>query len=76
MFGKVSRGETPPGDGRRPSLRREIALLLAIKVVLLYGLWFLFFSEPQLKKMTEGMDPDRVAATLIAPTPSAAPNNP
>lgn len=46
-------------------LRREIVLMLAIKAALLYGLWFAFFSEPQLPRMTEGMDPARVASTLI-----------
>lgn len=76
MFGKVSRGETPPGDGRRPSLRREIALMLAVKVTLLYGIWFLFFSEPQLKKMTEGMDPDRVAASIASPNTTTPTSNP
>lgn len=55
-------------------LRREIALMLAIKAVLLYGIWFAFFSEPQLPKMTEGMDPGRVASTLIPPT--TTPSNP
>ncbi|MBU1236499.1 MAG: hypothetical protein KJ634_10865 [Gammaproteobacteria bacterium] len=76
MPGKVSRGETPPGNGRRPSLRREIALMLAVKVALLYGIWFLFFSEPQLKKMTEGMDPDRVAASIVSPTTTTRTPNP
>lgn len=76
MSGKVSRGETPPGDGRRPSLRREIALMLAVKVVLLCGIWFLFFSEPQLKKMTEGMDPDRVAASIVSPNTTTQIPNP
>lgn len=61
---------------RHPQLRREIAVMLAIKAALLYGLWFVFFSEPQLPKMTEGMDPNRVAATLIAPTPTAAQQHP
>jgi hypothetical protein len=76
MFEKVSRGDTPPGAGRRPSLRREIALMLAIKVALLYGLWFLFFSEPQLKKMTEGMDPDKVAASIVSPSTTVTNSNP
>jgi hypothetical protein len=76
MAEKVSPGGTPPGDGRRLSLRREIALMLAVKVALLYGLWFLFFSEPQLKKMTEGMDPDRVAASIVSPNTTAQTPNP
>lgn len=61
------------------SFSREIAWLLAIKAVVLYVIWYAFFSEPQLEKMTEGLDPDHVAATLITPnTPevSTPPLNP
>ena len=57
-------------------LRREIALMLAIKAALLYAIWFAFFSEPQLPKMTEGMDPGRVASTLIPPKTTAHTPNP
>lgn len=57
-------------------LRREIALMLSIKAMLLYGIWFAFFSEPQLPKMTEGMDPDRVASTLIPPKTTITSPNP
>jgi hypothetical protein len=58
---------------RLPKLRREIAIALAVKVAVLYGLWFAFFSHPQLPKMTDGMEPDRVAAALIStpPTPTS-----
>jgi hypothetical protein len=61
---------------RHPQLRREIAVMLAVKAAVLFGIWLVFFSEPQLPKMTEGMDPARVAANLIAPTTSVAPHNP
>jgi len=61
---------------RHPQLRREIALMLAVKVALLYGIWFAFFSEPQLKKMTEGMDPGRVATSLIPPKTTTTTPNP
>jgi hypothetical protein len=57
-------------------LRREIALMLAIKAMLLYGIWLAFFSEPQLPKMTAGMDPGRVAATLIPPKTTITSRNP
>lgn len=57
-------------------LRREIALMLAIKAVLLFGIWHAFFSEPQVPKMTEGMDPDRVAANLVPSIPKTIPPNP
>jgi hypothetical protein len=55
----------------RHGLGREIALALALKLLLLYGLWALFFSQPQLAKMSAGMDPSRVAAAVVA-----APANP
>jgi hypothetical protein len=54
----------------RKTLGREIALALAVKLLLLYGLWYVFFSHPALHSMTEGMNPDRVAAALIAPPAS------
>jgi hypothetical protein len=57
--------------GRKP-LAREIVLTLALKLLLLYGLWAAFFSQPLLPKMTEGMDPGRVAAVLVAAPPTPA----
>jgi hypothetical protein len=63
---------------RLPKLRREIAVMLTVKSIALYGLWFAFFSHPQLPKMTEGMKPSRVAAALIntPPTPTNERANP
>ncbi len=57
-------------DGAKKILRREIAIALVIKLLVLYGLWYFFFSHPSIRGMTEGMDPDRVAAALIAPSPT------
>ncbi len=59
-------------------LIRHIVWVLALKVLLLYGLWKAFFSAPVLPKMTEGMDPGRVAAALVAPgvDPSAPAGGP
>jgi len=51
----------------RLNLKREIVLALVVKLMVLYGLWYAFFSEPELKKMSVGLDPERVAETLIAP---------
>lgn len=51
--------------GARKTLGREIALTLAVKLLLLYGIWHVFFSHPTLHSMIEGMDPDRVAARLV-----------
>lgn len=50
-------------------LAREIALTLAIKGVLLYGIWAAFFSQPSIDSMIDGMEPDRVSAAI---TTSAA----
>lgn len=62
------------GPPRRTRLlRREIAALLAIKALLLYGIWCAFFSDPVLPKMTEGMDPARVANAIVATPPAARP---
>ncbi|WP_426342301.1 cytochrome oxidase putative small subunit CydP [Pseudoduganella sp. S-14] len=38
----------PPG---RHSLALTITIALAVKALLLYGLWYAFFSHPQTKKM-------------------------
>jgi hypothetical protein len=57
-------------------LRREIALMLAIKALLLFGIWHAFFSEPQVPKMTEGMNPDRVAANLFSSIQKTTTPNP
>ncbi|MEW6512589.1 MAG: cytochrome oxidase putative small subunit CydP [Pseudomonadota bacterium] len=51
----------------RSPLGREIAAMLAVKMFVLYGIWNAFFSQPVLPKMIQGMDPDRVAAVLVAP---------
>ena len=56
--------------GAKKTLRLEIAVALAIKLLVLYGLWYFFFSHPAIHGMTEGMDPNRVAAALIAPPPT------
>jgi hypothetical protein len=56
--------------GARKTLHLEITVALAIKLLVLYGLWYFFFSHPAIHGMTDGMDPDRVAAALIAPPPA------
>ena len=55
--------------GAKKTLRIEITVALALKLLVLYGLWYFFFSQPAIHSMTEGMDSDRVAAMLIAPPP-------
>jgi hypothetical protein len=54
----------------KSKLGREIALLLAAKIALLVAIRAAFFSDPVLPKMTEGMDPGRVAAAIVAPAPN------
>jgi len=50
-------------------LGREIALLLVVKLGVLYALWLAFFSQPAIRGMSEGMDPQRVATAVVsAPT--------
>lgn len=57
----------------RPHLGREIAITLAIKLLLLFGLWYVFFSRPAIDSMIQGMDPGRVAAAAIAPSTPTGP---
>jgi hypothetical protein len=82
MSRKVSHGGTPDDLGtasnsahrsRRNLLGREIAAMLAVKLLVLYGIWNAFFSQPLLPKMIAGMDPGRVAAVLIASDAPPAP---
>lgn len=60
----------------RSSFAREITVLLVIKAVVLYGIWYAFFSAPQLPDMIEGLDPDLVAETLIAPKTTPVSSHP
>ncbi|MCC8392069.1 hypothetical protein LJ656_05670 [Paraburkholderia sp. MMS20-SJTR3] len=56
---------------RGPTLARDIALILAIKLVLLMVLKYTFFNHPQARHMT--LPPDQVAHALLsasAPHPS------
>ncbi len=50
-------------------LAREIAYTLAIKGVLLYGIWMASFSHPGIDSMIDGMDPDQVGAAITASAP-------
>ncbi len=65
------RWSTPSARRERPGLLwREIGIVLLVKGALLYGLWLAFFSEPAVPRMSEGLDPGRVAAALVASPPS------
>jgi hypothetical protein len=56
----------------RYSLALSIALVLVVKVALLYGLWYAFFSHPQTKKMrlpTGQVEHHLLAAPAPTPQP-------
>ena len=44
---------------RHNSFRREIVIVLLVKLVLLFGLWYAFFSHPLDRSLT-GVDVSRV----------------
>jgi hypothetical protein len=43
-------------------------------MVLIYALWYMFFSQPVVKSMIDGMDPQHVANALLA-NPSISGNS-
>jgi hypothetical protein len=49
---------------RGPTLGRDIAIILAIKFVLLMALKFTFFNHPQAQHMT--LPPEQVAQALLS----------
>ena len=55
---------------RNNSLRREITIVLVIKTILLFALWYLFFSHPDDRALNAG----QVSQALIES--SSQPNNP
>ena len=64
------------GADSRKTLRRELIAALAIKLLVLAGLWAVFFSRPAFDGMTEGMAPGRVAAAIVsAPAPTPPPRD-
>lgn len=55
---------------RGASLALAITLAILVKLLLLFGLWKAFFSQPQAKHMR--MPTARVEQHLLAPTPVPA----
>ncbi|SMG32066.1 cytochrome oxidase putative small subunit CydP [Paraburkholderia susongensis] len=49
---------------RGPTLARDIAIILAIKLVLLMALKYTFFNHPQAQHMT--LPPEQVAQALLS----------
>ncbi|MEW6676423.1 MAG: cytochrome oxidase putative small subunit CydP [Pseudomonadota bacterium] len=64
------------GTAKRAGLVREIAFTLLVKLMLLYGIWWVFFSEPQLPDMIQGLDPGLVADRLASPSIPKISNHP
>jgi hypothetical protein len=54
-------------------LARDIIVVLVVKAIVLYALWYAFFRMPAAPGMT--MDPAVVAHRLIAPAPPVEPPN-
>jgi hypothetical protein len=54
-------------------LARDIIVALVVKAIVLYGLWYAFFSKPAAPGMT--MDPATVEHRLFAPAPLLEPPN-
>jgi hypothetical protein len=52
-------------------LAREIIVVLVVKAILLFGLWYAFFRAPAAPGMA--MDPALVEHKLFAPAPLAEP---
>ena len=49
------------------SLRKEIVLVLVIKLLLIWGIWFLFFSHP----VDERLSSDQFAKAIFSINPSS-----
>ena len=52
-------------------LTRDIIVVLVVKAIVLYALWYAFFRMPAAPGMT--MDPAVVEQRLLAPTPLLEP---
>ena len=52
-------------------LAREIIVVLVVKAIVLYALWYAFFRMPAAPGMT--MDPAVVERKLFAPAPAVEP---
>jgi hypothetical protein len=65
------RASVAPGASRRrlSPLARDIIVVLIVKAVILYILWYAFFRTPAAPGMT--MDPLVVEQRLLAPAPVA-----
>ena len=53
------------------ALARDIVIVLIVKAVVLYGLWYAFFRMPIAPGMT--MDPAAVEHRLLSPAPVLKP---
>jgi hypothetical protein len=46
-------------------LRREIVVLLVVKMCALTAIWYAFYREPVIPSMIDGMDPARVTQAVL-----------
>lgn len=53
----------------RSPLAREIALALLVKLILLYGLWWAFFSHAPDKEAVARTAAERLSGVVAAPLP-------
>ncbi len=63
-------GSAPPHS----NLARDIVVILAIKVSLLFAIWYLFFSAPQAQHMQ--LPPERMQQRLIETPAAVTPSSP
>lgn len=52
----------------KPSLAKEISLMLILKALVLYAIWNVFFSHPVVPSMIKGMDAAKVSAAIVGPS--------
>jgi hypothetical protein len=70
--GDVRNRASPPR--RLSGIAREILLILAIKAVVLFGIWWMWFSAPEAKHMR--LPSERVQQRLVEAPAAAMPGSP
>ncbi|HUW50767.1 MAG TPA: hypothetical protein VMV75_07100 [Sulfuricella sp.] len=56
-------------------LVREISFMLILKAVVLYGIWYAFFSHPAVPSIIRGMDAAKVSTAIVGPAHAAVNSN-
>lgn len=60
--------DSSPRPAGRPNLAREISIALAIKLVLLFALWWMFFSAAPDKRVIAQQVANRLSASTVCAT--------